>query len=220
MPKKYIPLIWTTVAVVIIGWIYLFNVQKTDAPSKVITSTWEIETWTTLTNKLETKSEVDKTNQNLWEKFGAGEKINIKCDLETEQEWWKIKQLVYISSPNIRMDMSVANKAWNSESHMIMDAEYTYIWGSHWPAIKMKNIKDSEIKEANLSQTPDTKNPEQDIKGNLEQIPYNKCVEWIVDDSMFKLPLSTEFMDMEDMMKDMPSQADMENMMKQAWQQK
>lgn len=217
MPKKYIPIVWTTVVALIIWWLVLFNVQKTEAPSKELAWSGETETGTTFTTwKKETDKKTAEENQNLWEKFSAGEKINIKCELETEQEWWKVKQMVYISSPKIRMDMNVANKAWNSESHMIMDSEYTYIWGSHWPAMKMKNIKDTEEKDE--EPLPNPQEQEKDMKGNLEQIPYNKCVEWIVDDSMFELPTWTEFMNMEDMMKNMPSQADMEKMMKQAWQ--
>lgn len=223
MTKKYISYIWTSVAIIIVWAFLFFNVQKTEAPSKEITSTWETETWVALVNKWEPKKEIDEANQNLWQKFSAGEKVNLKCEIETEQEWWKIKQIVYISSPNIRMDMNVANKAWDNESHMIMNSEYSYIWGANWPAMKMKNIKDDANKDVeNIPENNTEKNPEQDMKNNLENIPYNKCSEWIVDDSMFKLPDWIEFMDIEELQKNiqnqMPSEADIQKLMKQAQQ--
>jgi hypothetical protein len=60
------------------------------------------------------------------------------------------------------------------------------------------------------------------MKNNLESIPYNKCTEWIVLDSMFKLPDWIEFMDIEELQKNiqnqMPSEADIQKLMKQAQQ--
>ena len=209
MTKKYISYIWTSVAIVIV-WAYLFfNVQKTNSPGE--NESTKINTWVTQTgseNLANTDTKTDSESMNLWQKFNAGEKVNLKCEIETEQEWWKIKQIVYISSPNIRMDMNVANKAWDNESHMIMDSQYSYIWGANGPAMKMKNVKDDANKDVeNIPENNTEKNPEQDMKNNLENIPYNKCSEWIVDDSMFKLPAWTEFMDMETLQEDMMNQA-------------
>gem|GEM_PF-4561586 len=50
--------------------------------------------------------------------------------------------------------------------------------------MKMKNVEQNEVTTNEDTQ----ENPEQDVKDSLDSIPYNKCIEWTVDNSVFDLP--------------------------------
>ncbi len=207
MTKKYLPYIWTFLAIIIISGFFFFNVQKTNSPGE--NESIKINTWATQTGSddlANTDTKTDSESMNLWQKFSEWKIKNIKCEIETEQEWWKNDQIIYISWEKIRIDMTITDKAWTSENHMLTDWDYTYIWWSNWPAFKIKNIDPNEITKQNNA---NIKTPENspDISKNLEQIPYNKCSEWIVVESMFKIPDWIEFTDMETFQKDMINQA-------------
>lgn len=201
MNKKYYPYIWGAVAVVLVGALLFLNVQKTQAPSENLASTWETNTWFVQTQKW--VDNMDSSNLSLWQRYVEWKIWSIKCILQTEQEWWKIDQIVYIAAPKMRMDSTVTHEAWNSESHMISDWEYTYVWWTNWPALKMKvQTWSTEVQEP-AQEAPENTEETKSMSQYLEQIPYNKCSEWIADDSMFKLPDGINFVDMEEFQNNM-----------------
>ncbi|MFA5917826.1 MAG: hypothetical protein WC850_06350 [Candidatus Gracilibacteria bacterium] len=207
MNKKYISYIGTSLAIIIVGAFLIFNVQKTNSPGE--NEFTKINTGVTQTgsdNLTNTDTKTDSESMSIWQKFTEGKIGNIKCEIVTEQEGGKNNQIIYISGKKIRMDMTISDKAGNSENHMLTDGEYTYIWGSTGPAFKMKNIDPNKTENQNNENTTTPQNT-QDMSKDLEQIPYNKCSEWKVLDSMFKLPDGIEFTDMETFQKDMMNQA-------------
>ncbi|MDD3302084.1 MAG: hypothetical protein PHN31_00885 [Candidatus Gracilibacteria bacterium] len=213
MDKKYISYIGTGVIIVIIIILVLVNIKKTEAPSEVnpITDTTKT-TQENTTNAQESTTNTDKAIS-LWEKFSKGEKISMKCEYETEQDGGKVNQVIYISTPKIRIDMNLTHASGESISHMIMDNEYTYIWGNQGEPMKMKNVENNE---ESTNENTEEETPEQDVKDSLDSIPYDKCSEWITDTSVFELPAGIKFTDMEELMKKMPTQEDIQKMMDQS----
>jgi len=70
----------------------------------------------------------------------------------------------------------------------------------------MKNELPEDEEEAIMEEMQeDEQNQEIDMEAYLEQIPYNVCKEWTVDESVFELPEGTDFMNFDEMMLD-PSQ--------------
>nr|MDD3720529.1 hypothetical protein [Candidatus Gracilibacteria bacterium] len=201
MNKKYYPYIGGAVAVVLVGALLFLNVQKTQAPSENLASTGETNTGFVQTQK--GVDNMDSSNLSLWQRYVEGKIGSIKCILQTEQEGGKIDQIVYIAAPKMRMDSTVTHEAGNSESHMISDGEYTYVWGTNGPALKMKVQTGSTEVQEPAQEAPENTEETKSMSQYLEQIPYNKCSEWIADDSMFKLPDGINFVDMEEFQNNM-----------------
>lgn len=221
MNKKILPYVSVWVITVVIIGALLFSIDKTQAPTDLETSSWKISTWVVSYEK-EDSQKLMEENINLWQRYAEWKIWSIKCEMKTEQEWWVINQTVYISWEKVRMDSYVANEVWSNESFMINDWEYTYVWWTTWPAIKMKNEVETQKVESETNDVQDSNFEDFDISKNLEQIPYNKCSEWKEDDTMFKTPVWVDFMDMDQYKNDMMKKSaewmwisveEMENMM-------
>lgn len=199
MNKKLVPYISWIVIVWFVVIAVVMTTKDTEAPTENLVNSGNLSTWTV--TKIDEKNtwneSTDVGNISLWKKYAEWKIWSIKCEMKTEQEWWVINQTVYISWKKVRMDSNVLNEAWSNESFVINDWEYTYVWWTTWPAIKMKNEEVSSENQVNVEDTPSEENQEMDISKNLEQIPYNKCSEWKNDDSMFTVPVWVEFMDMD-----------------------
>lgn len=213
MNKNYYPYIWGVLVVSLVVILLVLNAQKTQAPSDNLSSTWETNTWYVQTMKWENND--DSGNLSLWQRYVEWKIKSVKCVLQTEQEWWEINQVVYISAPKMRMDSTVVYKDWNSESHMISDWVYTYVWWTNWPALKMKVETWATDVEEPVTDIPENTDEPKDMSEYLEQIPYNKCSEWSEDDSMFKLPNWVEFMDMEEFQNNMMNWANLWDLQEQ-----
>ncbi len=156
----------------------------------------EIFTWSTISvQQVENKSIMQKYfEKTIW---------SLKCTLHMEEEGWVVDQTFYISWIKMRNDVKTTYE-WNeSESHMISDWEYTYIWGTGG-SFKMKvddSIYDEVTEEEKNQVDTENRNDMNDMKTILSKIPNNKCVEWNEDSDMFELPEWIEFIDMEEMMK-------------------
>ncbi len=205
MNKKIVPYISWVVVLWFIVVAILFTTKDTEAPIENLVSTGKINTWTVqVGNKNMSEGDL-KENMNLWQKYAEWKIWSLKCEIQIKENWWIINQVVYISWEKIRMDSNVSNEAGSSESFMINDGEYTYVWWTNWPAIKMKNETETEtsVEKKDLDIGINQDDEYGDVSKILEQIPYNKCSEWKNDNSMFTIPVWIDFMDMNQFQNDM-----------------
>jgi len=214
MDKKIISTLSIGVIIVFLGGVF-FLAKNTEAPTKNENNTWSIteiewqvmeKTKEETSNKQLGEEKREEETINLWQKYMEGKIGNLICTLERDEEGWHFKQIVYINGMRMSMNSIVTFQGKTSKSYMINDGEYTYIWWTTGPAFKMKNELPEDEEEAIMEEMQeDEQNQEIDMEAYLEQIPYNVCKEWTVDESVFELPEGTDFMNFDEMMLD-PSQ--------------
>lgn len=214
MNKKNLQYVFIIIFLIILWLFLLLKYEKIDDSSK--NGTWTIiDKWV---NNVENTTNIDsidtndKKEKNLLQDYISWHIWNIKCVFDTDQEWVKSKQYVYITWQKVRMDMTVISDTENTESHIINDWFYSYIWWNG-TAMKVKNV----VSEKNV-ESDNTNDSSKDIKSYLETITYNNCSEWTVDNKMFELPSWIDFTDFEELQKnimnEIPSQELIDEMMK------
>lgn len=204
MKKTYLSIIIGVVGIIIIGGVIFFlSTNKIQAPTEQEmgntgnTSTWT-GFWMTETKNLGADSET----QSVLEKYMKKQIGNIMCETKVEDENGSFEQTMYIASDlRMRMDWVATHKQGSVDSHMISDGEYMYMWGGNGPSLKMKIEEEDKVAPNTWEEELSEEQKDKKMSDYLEEIPYNKCREWRVDDSLFKLPSGVEFMDMAEAMK-------------------
>ncbi|MCI0566395.1 hypothetical protein L0Y46_04345 [bacterium] len=123
---------------------------------------------------------------------------SVMCEFSYEEEAVGAgKGMVYVADGKMRNDFSVTGPDGKMvEGHMISNGETNYIWSSEMPG--------QGIKMAMMDAEGGTGVP----KENYQTVDWNKdydyaCKKWSADESMFAPPSDVQFMDMDEIMKNM-----------------
>lgn len=150
--------------------------------------------------------ENNNEDSNILDRYNSNVLWNVECNFKIEEEWWTFNQTVYISWIKIRMLWKMEKDWYTSESNIISDWEYTYVWWTWW-SFKMK-IQNDDLDDNKIQDNQDYAWL-QDIKSILGNIKNNECKDWIVDESKFELPEWVEFMDFEELSRNILKDVDL-----------
>lgn len=140
----------------------------------------------------ETKSTETSAKGSLKSLLGLGKNVNCTFTYPDAGS----TGTVYVSGQKMRGDFNMMVEGKQMESHMIQDGTYAYSWtGSQGAKFKI---------DQNLKASPVSGGQQQSV--DLEKEVDYKCSPWSADNSKFTVPTDVKFVDMSEMMKQVPAQ--------------
>ncbi len=131
--------------------------------------------------------------------------MTAKCTVTTSSEQSDSSGMVYVTGGKLRSDFTNTMKTGPAAgkvqvAHMIVDTEYSYMWGDGMMKIGIKMAtKDM------LDVKPENGNtPQNQAAVDMNEKSDYKCSSWKANSSYFTPPSDIEFQDMGAMMKNMP----------------
>lgn len=113
-----------------------------------------------------------------------------KCVSEDKKDGNTTVATMYMSGNFIRADLIMTTTVGTkTETHLLGDGEWYYLWASYGQAVKIKADK------LNLGDATSSAQKIMDIYANMVNKPNIKCEEWIRDESVFLLPNQSQSTD-------------------------
>lgn len=135
--------------------------------------------------------------------MGLGQNLTCNFSQVSDETKGAIAGTVYVAGDLIRTDFDMMQAGVTYESHMIQDGQTSYTWTvSPQGTFAFK----SDISESDSSaspKVPDYGNTQSEQSLDLSQEVDYDCHSWNVDNALFVPPADVEFMDPQEMMKNM-----------------
>ena len=126
---------------------------------------------------------------------------SVKCTYSIDITGNKMDGVSYVSGEKVRGDFNTTGpEDSKTESHMISDGGWVYVWNSVMPQgfkMKISDVEESVKPESSQDQAP-TGNASLDT---LQKKFDYKCDNWAPDNSVFDVPTDVTFTDFSDTMK-------------------
>jgi hypothetical protein len=133
-----------------------------------------------------------------------------KCSVSQSSDISKSEGVFYVANGKGRGDfvstvLSGPGAGTVIKSAMIMDGDTIYTWDDTTKQGMKMSLSGMEKMADGAPKTGTTKTPSAVTAEQFNQTYDYKCEDWKVDASLFATPTSVQFMDMNDMMKNMPT---------------